>query len=76
LAANVLQPFTWFATWQEAGAAQNLHNVLVHTEPEPKRHTPVWRDPLSAGWRAHRGLLMLRLRWHERREAPAERPQP
>lgn len=28
---------------------------------------PVWRDPLSAGWRAHRNLLMLRLRWHERR---------
>ncbi|MGQ9348758.1 MULTISPECIES: hypothetical protein [Mycolicibacterium] len=27
-----------------------------------------WRDPLSAGWRAHRGLLMLRLRWHERRD--------
>ncbi|MGD9621479.1 MAG: hypothetical protein AB7G47_13725 [Mycolicibacterium sp.] len=29
--------------------------------------SPVWRDPLSAGWRAHRGLLLLRLRWHERR---------
>jgi hypothetical protein len=34
---------------------------------------PVWRDPLSAGWRAHRGLLLLRLRWHERRGADAER---
>jgi hypothetical protein len=45
--------------------------AIVHIEPEPKRHTPVWRDPLSAGWRAHRGLLMLRLRWHERR---AEQP--
>ncbi|WP_185975933.1 hypothetical protein [Mycolicibacterium sp. 018/SC-01/001] len=33
--------------------------------------SPVWRDPLSAGWRAHRGLLMLRLRWHERRAAGA-----
>ncbi|WP_157897718.1 hypothetical protein [Mycolicibacterium rutilum] len=39
-----------------------------------RRHTPVWRDPLSAGWRAHRGLLLLRLRWHERRaEGPAGR---
>ncbi len=28
----------------------------------------IWRDPLSAGWRAHRGLLLLRLRWYERRE--------
>jgi hypothetical protein len=28
------------------------------------------------GWRAHRNLLLLRLRWHERREAPADRPQP
>ncbi len=23
-----------------------------------------WRDPLSIGWQAHRGLLLLRLRWH------------
>ena len=30
---------------------------------------PAWRDPLSAGWRAHRNLLMLRLRWHERGRA-------
>jgi len=35
-------------------------------------HTPAWRDPLSAGWRAHRGLLLLRLRWHERRDARME----
>jgi hypothetical protein len=41
----------------------------VHTEPEAKAHTPVWRDPLSAGFRAHRHLLLLRLRWHERRVA-------
>ena len=45
----------------------------VSTESEPNRHAPVWRDPLSAGWRAHRGLLMLRLRWHERRTEPASR---
>lgn len=25
-----------------------------------------WRDPLSIGWQAHRGLLLLRLRWHSR----------
>ncbi|MDV3130729.1 MULTISPECIES: hypothetical protein [Mycobacterium] len=48
----------------------------MHIEPDPKRHAPVWRDPLSAGWRAHRGLLMLRLRWHARRDAPARPPQP
>lgn len=23
-----------------------------------------WRDPLSLGFEAHRGLLLLRLRWH------------
>lgn len=23
-----------------------------------------WRDPLSLGWQAHRGVLLLRLRWH------------
>jgi hypothetical protein len=39
----------------------------VDTEPEAKAHMPVWRDPLSAGFRAHRHLLLLRLRWHERR---------
>ena len=42
----------------------------VHTEPEAKAHTPAWRDPLSVGFRAHRHLLLLRLRWHERRAAP------
>ena len=36
---------------------------------------PVWRDPLSAGWRAHRNLLLLRLRWHERRAAAFEYPR-
>ncbi|WP_146220983.1 hypothetical protein [Mycolicibacterium moriokaense] len=41
----------------------------MHTEPEAKGHTPVWRDPLSAGFRAHRHLLLLRLRWHEHRIA-------
>ncbi|MEH3140952.1 MAG: hypothetical protein PGN37_12380 [Mycobacterium kyogaense] len=38
-------------------------------EFEAPAMVPAWRDPLSAGWRAHRGLLMLRLRWHERRAA-------
>ncbi|WP_165827653.1 hypothetical protein [Mycolicibacterium sp. GF69] len=46
----------------------------MHDEPEPTRHMPAWRDPLSAGFRAHRNLLLLRLRWHERRrEAPSAR---
>ncbi|MBO0678165.1 hypothetical protein JRC04_11900 [Mycolicibacterium sp. S2-37] len=35
----------------------------------PPRST-AWRDPLSVGWRAHRQILMLRFRWHERRSAP------
>ncbi|WP_173008383.1 hypothetical protein [Mycolicibacterium sp. P1-18] len=25
-----------------------------------------WRDPLSMSFRAHRRVLLLRLRWHER----------
>ncbi|MBJ7338945.1 hypothetical protein [Mycolicibacterium sp.] len=25
-----------------------------------------WRDPLSVSFRAHRQVLLLRLRWHER----------
>jgi hypothetical protein len=45
------------------------HNGNVHTEAEANGHTPVWRDPLSAGFRAHRHLLLLRLRWHEHRMA-------
>ncbi|MEW5810160.1 MAG: hypothetical protein AB1925_11945 [Actinomycetota bacterium] len=40
---------------------------------ETSAGVPAWRDPLSAGWRAHRGLLMLRLRWHERRAAMVDR---
>ncbi|MGE2835066.1 hypothetical protein [Mycobacterium sp. SMC-4] len=39
-------------------------------------NVPVWRDPLSAGWRAHRGLLLLRLRWHERRTVVVEQADP
>ena len=41
----------------------------MDSENGTRAHSPVWRDPLSAGWRAHRGLLLLRLRWHERRTA-------
>ncbi|WP_165606754.1 hypothetical protein [Mycolicibacterium iranicum] len=39
----------------------------MDSDRESRAHARVWRDPLSAGWRAHRGLLLLRLRWHERR---------
>jgi hypothetical protein len=31
--------------------------------------TPLWRDPLSLSFRAHRQVLLLRLRWHERRHS-------
>ncbi|MCV7062999.1 hypothetical protein [Mycolicibacterium vaccae] len=44
----------------------------MDSDREPRAHAPAWRDPMSAGWRAHRGLLMLRLRWHERRTAGAD----
>jgi hypothetical protein len=45
------------------------HNEGMDRDRESTAHTPAWRDPLSAGWRAHRNLLMLRLRWHERAAA-------
>jgi hypothetical protein len=41
--------------------------VVMDSDLESHAVMPAWRDPLSAGWRAHRGLLLLRLRWHERR---------
>jgi hypothetical protein len=44
----------------------------MDSDREYRVHAPVWRDPLSAGWRAHRGLLLLRLRWHERRTETSE----
>ncbi|MGE0216949.1 hypothetical protein [Mycolicibacterium sp.] len=47
----------------------------MDSEFEPQAELPVWRDPLSAGWRAHRNLLLLRLRWHEHREAATEARQ-
>ena len=43
---------------------------------EARAYLPAWRDPLSAGWRAHRGLLLLRLRWHERRAAAVDQTDP
>src|SRR5918996_852681 len=42
------------------------HNEGMEIAPERTR-TPVWRDPLSLSFRAHRQLLLLRLRFHERR---------
>jgi hypothetical protein len=74
--STVLSLFTWAAARWMAGFRDCLHNGHVQIEPDPNRHARVWRDPLSAGWRAHRGLLMLRLRWHERRDAPVDRSQP
>ncbi|KUI41821.1 hypothetical protein AU198_11715 [Mycobacterium sp. GA-1199] len=52
---------------EAASSPSGRHNGCVHNELEPNRRMPVWRDPLSAGFRAHRHLLLLRLRWHERR---------
>ncbi|WP_161976398.1 hypothetical protein [Mycolicibacterium sp. CH28] len=31
-----------------------------------RRGSRSWRHPLSLGFEAHRGLLLLRLQWHER----------
>lgn len=33
---------------------------------------PAWRDPLAVGFTAHRQALLLRLRWHERRQSRPE----
>jgi hypothetical protein len=48
----------------------------MDSDLESQAAAPVWRDPLSAGWRAHRNLLLLRLRWHERRAAVADQADP
>jgi hypothetical protein len=44
---------------------------VVDIEREGSPITPLWRDPLSISFRAHRQVLLLRLRWHERRQADA-----
>ncbi|ORV85121.1 hypothetical protein AWC12_21060 [Mycolicibacterium iranicum] len=69
------------STWcrygcRRAGAPDARHNEDMDSDREYRVHAPVWRDPLSAGWRAHRGLLLLRLRWHERRTQPSEPTNP
>ncbi|MDP9165633.1 MAG: hypothetical protein M3O32_06180 [Actinomycetota bacterium] len=38
----------------------------MDTDHEPAANTSAWRDPLSLSFRAHRQVLLLRLRWHER----------
>lgn len=43
------------AGWHSGGVAQ-----LRRTR------SGAWRHPLSLGFEAHRGVLLLRLRWHER----------
>jgi len=47
----------------------------MHSASYDRGDVPVWRDPLSVGWRAHRNLLLLRLRWHERRAAAVEQAE-
>ncbi|MBS1691314.1 MAG: hypothetical protein JST91_03740 [Actinobacteria bacterium] len=37
---------------------------MKETPQSPHRGAAGWRDPLSLGFEAHRGLLLLRLRWH------------
>nr|CRL67228.1 hypothetical protein CPGR_00474 [Mycolicibacterium komanii] len=71
---NVSVLFITTPAHEAAWSSSIRHNVCVHNELPPHRRTPVWRDPLSAGFRAHRNLLLLRLRWHQRRaETTADR---
>lgn len=48
-----------------------VDNGSVDIDREVTPGTPLWRDPLSLGFRAHRQVLLLKLRWHERREFPS-----
>jgi hypothetical protein len=54
---------------------RNPHNGVMDA-PDERFRTSAWRDPLSMGWSAHRQLLMMRLRWHERRDAAPTRRRP
>jgi hypothetical protein len=38
----------------------------VDIDRELSARTPAWRDPLAISFRAHRQVMLLRLRWHER----------
>ena len=46
--------------------ASTGHNRHVDIDHERSARTSAWRDPLSLSFRAHRQVLLLRLRWHER----------
>lgn len=52
-----------------------MHGTMggMDRDLESQADVPAWRDPLAAGWRAHRNLLLLRLRWHERRTSLPDR---
>ncbi|WP_284225735.1 hypothetical protein [Mycobacterium antarcticum] len=41
----------------------------MDVDRERAARTSAWRDPLSLSFRAHRQVLLLRLRWHERSTA-------
>jgi hypothetical protein len=65
---------------------ETRHNGVVNIEREgasrnradtPPVDTPLWRDPLSMSFRAHRQVMLLRLRWHERQQTdPVGRRRP
>jgi hypothetical protein len=37
---------------------------VPNDDTKAPKGTPVWRDPVGLGFRAHRNVLLLRLRWH------------
>jgi hypothetical protein len=38
--------------------------VIVKDDSTTPKGTPAWRDPVGLSFKAHRGVLLLRLRWH------------
>jgi hypothetical protein len=52
------------------------HNGAVDIERDASPGTPLWRDPLSLSFRAHRQVLLMKLRWHARRDVATDRRRP
>ncbi|MET0450748.1 MAG: hypothetical protein ABW137_02830 [Mycobacterium sp.] len=47
----------------------------MNIDREASARTPAWRDPFAIPFGAHRRVLLLRLRWHERAATrPLETP--
>ena len=55
---------------------RNRHNGPVDIERDEMPGTPLWRDPLSLSFQAHRQVMLIRLRWHARRVSTTNRLGP